>query len=85
MMPTISLEKHHCNLALTRPPSIKPFLFTFFIINLNTPLFLDWTLFAHALTIIPHLLLVGLFEMVYEHLWGCFIPKDLFSRFLKVL
>jgi hypothetical protein len=52
---------------------------------LNTPLFLDWTLFAHALTIIPHLLLVGLFEMVYEHFWGCFIPKDLFSRFLKVL
>jgi hypothetical protein len=35
---------------------------------------LDKTLFTHVLAIAPHLFLNGLFEMIYEHLLGCFIP-----------
>jgi hypothetical protein len=45
---------------------------------------LDKTLFAQALAIVPHLSLDGLSGMVYEHFWGCFIPEDLWSWFLKL-
>jgi hypothetical protein len=41
-------------------------------------------MFAHALTIVPHLFLSGLYGMVYEHLSGCFILKNPSSRFLKL-
>jgi len=42
------------------------------------------TLFAQALAITPHLSLGGLSRMVYEYFLGCFIPKDLSSKFLKL-
>jgi nitrate reductase gamma subunit len=45
---------------------------------------MDKTMFAQALTTIPHLFSSGFYGMVYEHLLGCFIPKDLFSRFSKL-
>jgi len=45
---------------------------------------LDKTLFAQALTITPHLSSNGFSKLVYEHLLGCFIPKDPSSRFSKL-
>jgi hypothetical protein len=45
---------------------------------------LDKILFAYALTITPYLFSGGLFGMVYEHLLGCFIPKDTSSWFLEL-
>jgi len=45
---------------------------------------LDKTLFAQALATTPHLFSCGLFEMVYEHLSGCFILKDPSPRFSKL-
>jgi hypothetical protein len=45
---------------------------------------LNMILFAQTLTITPHLSLGGISEMVYEHLLGCFIPKDPSSRFLEL-
>jgi len=41
-------------------------------------------LFTQALAIAPHLCSSGLSGMVYEHLLGCFIPKDPSSRFSKL-
>jgi hypothetical protein len=41
-------------------------------------------LFAQVLAIGPHLFLVELSKMVYEHLSRCFIPEDPYSRFLKL-
>ncbi len=40
-------------------------------------------MFVQALAIAPHLSLGEFFGMVYEHLSGCFIPKDPSSRFLE--
>jgi hypothetical protein len=45
---------------------------------------LNRTLFAQALAFAPHLSLGGLFGMIYEHIWGCFILKDPSSRFLEL-
>jgi len=45
---------------------------------------MDRTLFAQALIITPHLFFHGLYGMVYEHILGCFIPKDPSSRFSKL-
>jgi hypothetical protein len=45
---------------------------------------LDRTLFARAITSAPHLYLGGLFGMVYEHFFRCFIPKDPSSGFSKL-
>ncbi len=44
----------------------------------------DRTLFAQFLAIVPYLFLGGLSGMVYEHLLGCFIPKDPSSKFSKL-
>jgi hypothetical protein len=38
----------------------------------------------HVLITTPHLFSNGLFGMVYEHILGCFIPKDSSSRFSKL-
>jgi hypothetical protein len=49
---------------------------------------LNRIMFAQALTIVPHLSSSGLFGMVYEHLLGCFMPKDpslRFSNYFKLL
>jgi hypothetical protein len=45
---------------------------------------LDRILFAQTLATTPHLFSSGLFGMVYEHLSGCFIPKDPSSRFSRL-
>jgi hypothetical protein len=45
---------------------------------------LDRTLFAQTLTNTPNLSSDGLFEMVYEHLMKCFIPKDPSSKFSEL-
>jgi hypothetical protein len=45
---------------------------------------LDRTMFAQALTVTPHLFSNGFFGMLYEHLLGCFIPKDPSSKFLEL-
>jgi hypothetical protein len=41
-------------------------------------------LFAQALATTPHLFLGGFFGMVYEHIFGCFIPKDPSLGFSKL-
>ncbi len=46
---------------------------------------LNRILFAQALTITPHLFSNGLSRMVYEHLSGCFTPKDPSLGFSKLL
>jgi len=42
-------------------------------------------MFAKALITTPHLSLGGIFGMVYEHLLGCFIPKDPSLGFLELV
>jgi hypothetical protein len=56
--------------------SQEDFLTTYFYYQLEHIFVLDRTLFTQALTTTPHLSLGGFFEMVYEHLLGCFIPED---------
>jgi hypothetical protein len=84
MTPTISLEDtvvalhqlHLLPLDLVLPP----------ISNYQPKhiFFINKTLFTQALPDVPHLSLSGFFRMVYEHLLGCFIPKDPSSGFLEL-
>jgi hypothetical protein len=84
MTPTISLEDtvvalhqlHLLPLDLVLPPISNYQPKHIFSINK--------TLFTQALPDVPHLSLSGLFRMVYEHLLGCFIPKDPSSGFLEL-
>jgi hypothetical protein len=81
MTPTILLKNIVVVLCqLHHPPS---YLFPppIFDHQLEHTFVLDRTLFAQALAITPRLSSGGLFGMVYEHLLGCFIPKDPSSRF----
>jgi len=45
---------------------------------------MDNILFTHVLAVAPNLSSGGLFEMVYEHLSGCFILEDPSSGFSKL-
>jgi len=64
-------QLHPALLNLVLPPIFQP----------KHTFVLDRILFAQALAIAPHLSSGGLFEMVYEHLLGCFILKDPSSGF----
>ncbi len=75
MMPTIPSEDIVVALCQLHP------LPSNYVPQLEHTFVLNKTLFAHVLTITPHLSLNGLYGMVYEHLSGCFIPKDTSSRF----
>jgi len=46
--------------------------------------FINTTIFAQALTIVPCLSLGGFSRMVYEHFSKCFIPKDPSSKFSEL-
>jgi hypothetical protein len=83
-MPAIPLEDNVVYLAPTAPPFFKPCPSTYFYYQLEHTFILDRTVFAQALTTMPHLFSSGFFGMVYEHFLGCFIPKDPSSRFLEL-
>jgi hypothetical protein len=60
---------------------VPPLIFYY---QLEHTFMLDKILFTQTLTTTPHLSLGGLSRMVYEHLLGCFIPKDPSFRFLEL-
>jgi len=76
MTPIILLEDtiatlrqlHRLPLDLIPPP--------IFYYQLEHTFVMDRTLFAQALAIAPNLSSSGLFKMVYEHLFRCFILED---------
>jgi hypothetical protein len=79
MMPTIPSENTIATLCQLHPlPSnhVPQHEHTFVM---------DRTLFAHALTIAPHLTLGGLSGMAYEHLSKCSILEDTSSNYFKLL
>ncbi len=60
---------------------VPPLIFYY---QLEHTFVLDMILFAQTLITTPHLSLGGIYEMVYKHLLGCFIPKDPSFRFLEL-
>jgi hypothetical protein len=46
--------------------------------------FINKSLFAQALTIVPYLFSGGFSRMIYEHFSRCFIPKDPSLRFSEL-
>lgn len=83
-MPTIPLEHTMVTLCQLHPLPFDldpPLCFNY---QLEHTFVLDGTLFEQALTTAPHLFSNGMFRMVYEHIFGCFKPKNPSSWFLKL-
>jgi hypothetical protein len=66
---------------LTPSNHVPPLIFEY---QLKHTFFLDRILFAQTLIVVPHLFSNGISKLIYEHLLGCFIPKDPSSGFLKI-
>jgi hypothetical protein len=84
MTPTIPSEDTIVALHQLNSPPLNLILPPILDFQLEHTFIVNRILFAQALTFVPHLFLGGFYGMVYEHLLGCFIPKDPSLRFLKL-
>ncbi len=84
MLPVVPLEDTIVVLCQLHPFSLNHVPPLIFYYQLKHTFVIDRTLFAHALTIAPHLSSGGLYGMVYEHISGCLIPKDPSLGFSKL-
>jgi hypothetical protein len=84
MTSAIPLENIVVNLHQLHPPPSNLIFPPIFYYQPQHTFVMDKTMFAQALAIAPHFSFNGLYGMVYEHIFGCFIPKDSSLGFSKL-